>query len=633
MEEKIFRFNLDIKDKEFKTDINLVQLDNTSRLIIKLFDAGEKFEIKEDDKAEVAIAKNDCTFVVLNASAYDNTLSCLLTSNALAIPGWTKCEVRILNTDKVLTSASFKVYIRSNIVNNEAIKSTSEYKALESLIAEAEILKKSLKKGESVIDDVNKIKLNLEEIKESILNKSKELNDNLSIVDTKIKLINENVEKAEIALQNLEENEGDIANLQELLLQLETLKKALANLNSSIADAKSEKISIDKSTELAKSEKINLDGSIEIAKTQHKNLQNKVIESETAESTLNAAYEKGQTQEVALDEKIKKASSIETSLSNTTQKGTELNSALEKINNDTENLIDRANQAETGLGAIVPTGTELNKNLNVTEQKASTTKSEIEKLISQLNLTKDEVKEIIASGNLDKYITDIKLKSELESYIKTLDADKKYATKEDLDSIDVTEQLKDYAKTNKVDTKLNNKVDKVEGKELSTNDYSNEEKEKLAGIAKGANKVTKLSELEEDETHRLVTDTEKEKWNTVSNKVDKVYGKELSTNDYTNTARKKVDAIPSNPKYTDTITTINGKTGAISKADITALGIPGTNTTYPVATQSKNGLLSAADKKRLDNIKEQVALTEAEYNALSTEQQNDGKKVYFIKAE
>ena len=39
---------------------------------------------------------------------------------------------------------------------------------------------------------------------------------------------------------------------------------------------------------------------------------------------------------------------------------------------------------------------------------------------------------------------------------------------------------------------------------------------------------------------------------------------------------------------------------AVVKADITALGIPGTNTTYGVATQSVNGLMSAADKTKLD---------------------------------
>ena len=37
---------------------------------------------------------------------------------------------------------------------------------------------------------------------------------------------------------------------------------------------------------------------------------------------------------------------------------------------------------------------------------------------------------------------------------------------------------------------LNNKVDKVSGKQLSTNDYTTAEKKKLAGIATQANKTT-----------------------------------------------------------------------------------------------------------------------------------------------
>lgn len=42
----------------------------------------------------------------------------------------------------------------------------------------------------------------------------------------------------------------------------------------------------------------------------------------------------------------------------------------------------------------------------------------------------------------------------------------------------------------------------------------------------------------------------------VDKKVDKVDGKSLSTNDYTNEAKKKVDAIPASPKYTDTVTSV-----------------------------------------------------------------------------
>ena len=70
------------------------------------------------------------------------------------------------------------------------------------------------------------------------------------------------------------------------------------------------------------------------------------------------------------------------------------------------------------------------------------------------------------------------------------------------------------------------KVDKVTGKGLSSNDYTNEEKQKLAGIESGANNYvlpntvalkseipSNLSDLQDDATHRVVTDTEKQTWN------------------------------------------------------------------------------------------------------------------------
>ena len=65
---------------------------------------------------------------------------------------------------------------------------------------------------------------------------------------------------------------------------------------------------------------------------------------------------------------------------------------------------------------------------------------------------------------------------------------------------------------------LLNKVDKVAGKGLSTEDYTSTEKTKLSGIATGANNyvhpATHLpSIIEQDEGNRFVTDTEKTSWN------------------------------------------------------------------------------------------------------------------------
>ncbi|OME46941.1 hypothetical protein BSK66_31355, partial [Paenibacillus odorifer] len=69
-----------------------------------------------------------------------------------------------------------------------------------------------------------------------------------------------------------------------------------------------------------------------------------------------------------------------------------------------------------------------------------------------------------------------------------------------------------------LDTTVNNKVDKVTGKQLSTNDYTTAEKTKLTGIATGATNYTHPathppSIIAQDASNRFVTDAEKIAWN------------------------------------------------------------------------------------------------------------------------
>lgn len=118
---------------------------------------------------------------------------------------------------------------------------------------------------------------------------------------------------------------------------------------------------------------------------------------------------------------------------------------------------------------------------------------------------------------------------------------------------------------------LSGKVDKVVGKDLSTNDYTTAEKTKLAGIAEGANKYVHPSYTAKTSGLYKVT-------------VD---------------ATGHVSAV-----------------AAVTKDDITALGIPGQDTTYPEATTAKAGLMSAADKTKLDGM---TVATDAEVSEMLTE--------------
>lgn len=94
---------------------------------------------------------------------------------------------------------------------------------------------------------------------------------------------------------------------------------------------------------------------------------------------------------------------------------------------------------------------------------------------------------------------------------------------------------------------LANKVDKVDGKGLSTEDYTTTEKTKLAAI-------TGTNTGDQDLSGLATTDT-------LDLKVDKVDGKGLSTNDYTTTEKTKLGAITGTNTGDETSSTIKSKLG------------------------------------------------------------------------
>lgn len=490
---------------------------------------------------------------------------------------------------------------------NEALGLLKDYdKTLEEAKEVDASLKVGINEGVEARNDLADCKKKALEIKDQ-LDKSK-VDANKTLDDLKTTKTESETLKSNLTSENQKATE----NIKDLTNKIDTGKAASNELNTSIEDAKANKENLDKSNTTALATKKSLEDVTTAANTTKENLSNLKSQGDTLSGDLTAKIIDG----------IKLKSNLDASTSN-------------------------AKNAKNNLDESITNASSTSTTLKATDTEAKKTEALIRDLLSQLNLTKDEVSKIIAAGDLSQYVTDPKLQEALKSY----------ATKEDLSSIDVTGQLVDYAKKTEIPTKLsqlnNDKTFKTESeiqtminnsaklkKEVvtslpttskediiyllknkdDTNNFYTEylwingnweiigdTKVDLTDYAKKSDIKTKLSEMVEDSTHRVVTDSEKATWNTVTNKVEKVTGKSLSTNDYTDVAKQKVDAIPLNPKYTDT--------------------------TYSVATQSRSGLLSVADKKRLDNIKEQIGLTRASYNALSKEQQNDMSKIYFIGAE
>ena len=130
--------------------------------------------------------------------------------------------------------------------------------------------------------------------------------------------------------------------------------------------------------------------------------------------------------------------------------------------------------------------------------------------------------------------------------------------------------LEPYAKTEYVNTKLATKVDKENGKGLSTNDFTTVEKNKLASISEGANNYS--LPLAEPDLRGGV----KIGYNT--NSSNRNYAVQLSN-----------EQMYVNVPWTDT------------------------NTTYGLATSTTDGIMQASDKAKLDSI---TAITDTELKSI-----------------
>lgn len=181
-------------------------------------------------------------------------------------------------------------------------------------------------------------------------------------------------------------------------------------------------------------------------------------------------------------------------------------------------------------------------------------------------------------------------------------------------------------------TQIGGKVDKVSGKGLSSNDYTTNEKNKLAGIAAGA-------EVNQNTFSNVII-----AGTTISavNKQDSltlVAGNNITLTPDANNKKITItskDTVYTHPSYTSKSSglykiTVDGTghvsgTTMVTKSDITALGIPAQDTTYSEATTSAAGLMSATDKTKLNGIAEG-----AEKNVQSDLSQTDNTAKDYVK--
>ena len=178
-----------------------------------------------------------------------------------------------------------------------------------------------------------------------------------------------------------------------------------------------------------------------------------------------------------------------------------------------------------------------------------------------------------------------------------------------------------------LETFVNNKVDKVSGKGLSTNDYTTSEKNKLSGIASGAEVNVQsdwnVTDTTSDafiknkptiptKTSQLINDSG---FKTTDNNTTYSLLKSGSTITLTGSDGSTTSVTDSNTTYSNFVKSGSGAKAGLVPAPSTTAGTtkylredgtwttpPDTNTTYSTATQSAQGLMSASDKTKLDGI-------------------------------
>ncbi len=159
-----------------------------------------------------------------------------------------------------------------------------------------------------------------------------------------------------------------------------------------------------------------------------------------------------------------------------------------------------------------------------------------------------------------------------------------------------------------LDAEIVKKVDKVTGKQLSTEDYTTDEKTKLAGVAANANNYThpashSPSIITQDANNRFATDAEKTAWNA---KASTAVATTSANGLMSSTDKTKLDGVAAKAnKYTHpashppSIITQDASNRFATDAEKATWNAKASTA---VATTSASGLMSSADKTKLDGV-------------------------------
>ena len=159
--------------------------------------------------------------------------------------------------------------------------------------------------------------------------------------------------------------------------------------------------------------------------------------------------------------------------------------------------------------------------------------------------------------------------------------------------------------------------------DATTASFTTEQQTKLAGVAEGANKTVIDSAFSSSSTNpvqnKVVDNALKAVTNALNNKVTIEAGKGLSSNDFTDTYKNKIDGIEDGAEV-NAVDSVNGKTGAVvlSASDVGAVAT--SDIADNLTTEDATKVLSANQGKVLSDANsatnQQLALAKSSITAL-----------------
>ncbi len=523
---KIPVISVDFLNHSYHT-VQSKQLDNSRYLICTLTENGIPRGVKPDEIARLRLEKPDKTYVYNECETIeDGRILVTLTEQILAVNGKAQCDIQLTSADGIIYSTkNFIIHIDSTPYPLDAIKSSDEFDALNDIIA---------REGE-------RIKI-VEELEQTVTENEAVRNENEND-----RISSENIRKAnETARQNQEDARQANENIR---IANENSRKA----NETVRQTNETNRETNTATAISNAEKATKKANDAADDLQNKLNRHHFVLTEDKDVA-------GGVPSLDTNRKIPVNELYEAT---TSSKG--ITQLTDSVSSTSITTAATPNSVKTAYDKAVSSGNDVK-----THNSSSTAHTDIRNLISTLTTRLNTL--------ADSDDTTLDQLSEIVAYIKNNKSLIDGITTSKINVSDIIDNLTSSvtnkplsAKQGKVlndlitalTTTVGNKVDKISGKGLSSNDYTTEEKNKLAGITTGANKTIVDSVLSDSSI------------NPVQNKIIKAeLDKKLATSICNVSSQNTSNYQWHRIAYTDTIT------GAFSDKDVIIM-IKGNYSTGP----------------------------------------------------